>query len=463
MATLLIKNARYLIVSTPFGIIERGAVFVDGNRIVEVGPSAALEAKYQADTVIDAGNKIVMPGLVDSHTHIGECHMFPLFGFLTAPLMGIADALDKVVWPAYAWVPEEAAYDLEMLGFLNMLKTGTTTCADAFMYPDEAGRAAVDSGLRVDVGPTLITSLRMPDSKGPEDDLARTETAIKKWHGAAGGRITYRVHASATYNCHPWFLKECIGLARKYDVGFSTHLAESVDEAERARAVWPEGEVRRAYNLGLMGPKSLFFHSCILNEEEMKLYAETGSSAAHCPLTNSILGNVAWVPKLLAEGVSVGLGTDCPTNDLFNVIRVVSEIHTIMPRDPRGLLPWTPLELGTIGGAKALGLAGDIGTLEPGKKADIITLDLERNTRLFPLTPAVLITWLTLGTNGNDVADVVVDGKLLMRDKKVLHLDQDKIIARAQHWTDEFLRFFVDKTGRGEPLVEVVHEEFLPD
>jgi 5-methylthioadenosine/S-adenosylhomocysteine deaminase len=212
-----------------------------------------------------------------------------------------------------------------------------------------------------------------------------------------------------------------------------------------------------------MGPKSLFFHSCILNEEEMKLYAETGSSAAHCPLTNSILGNVAWVPKLLAEGVTVGLGTDCPTNDLFNVIRVVSEIHTIMPRDPRGLLPWTPLELGTIGGAKALSLGSDIGTLEPGKKADIITLDLERNTRLFPLTPAVLLTWLTLGTNGNDVADVVVDGKILMRDKKVLHLDQDKIIARAQSWTDEFLRFFVDKTSRGEPLVEQVHEEFLPD
>jgi 5-methylthioadenosine/S-adenosylhomocysteine deaminase len=460
MNTILIKNARYLIASLPFNILEDGAVYIEGNRILDVGNSADLTQRYTADTVIDARDKIVMPGLVDAHNHVGECHMFTLFGFLDSPLTGIADALDRIVWPAWCWIPQEAAYDLEMAGLLNLLKCGTTTVQDCYMWPDEAGRAAVDSGLRVENSPTLVTSLRLRDSRGPEDDLQRTEDAIRRWHGAADGRITYRIHPSATYNCHEWFLRECVALADRYDVGIATHLAESEDESRRARAVWPQGEVRRAYDLGLMGSKSLFFHSCILNDEEIALYAKTGSSAAHCPPTNSMLGNVARVPKMLAEGVNVGLGTDMPTHDMFNVMRSVSQQHNIMPREPRGLMPWAPLEMATVGGARALNLQADIGTLEPGKKADIITLDLANNTRLFPLTAQVLITFITVNGVSSDVADVIVDGNLLMRDRQVLHLDEQAILERALRWTGEFLRYYQDRVERGEPLIEHIHDEF---
>lgn len=460
MKTLLIKNARYLIAS-PFEVLQDGAVYAEGNRITEVGPTASLGYK-DADVVIDARDKIVMPGLVDAHTHIGEAHMFALFGYLKAPLTGIADALERVVWPAYVWMSEESTYDMEMFGFLNLIKHGTTTCCDAFMFPDAAGRAAVDSGLRVETAPTLITSIRLPDADNPEDYLRKTEQAIKKWHGAADGRITYRVHPSATYNCHEWFLKECVKIAKKFDIGFATHIAESVDEKQRADKVWPQGEIKRAYDLGLMGPKSLFFHSCVLNEKEIALYKETDTKVAHCPLTNSILGNVAWVPKMLAEGVTVGLGTDMPTNDLFNVMRIVSEIHNIVPREPRGLAPWHPFEMATIGGAKALNLEKDIGTLEPGKKADIITLDLKGNTRLFPLTTQFLLTLLTINGSGNDVADVIVDGRVLMRDRRLLHLDEGKIIARAYQWTEKFIKYYEEKVAKGERLIESVHPEFLP-
>jgi 5-methylthioadenosine/S-adenosylhomocysteine deaminase len=201
MHTIWIKNARYVIASLPFNIIENGDIFIEGNRIKAVGSLTEMDER-SAEVVIDASHKIVMPGLVDAHTHVGECHMFTLFGFLTSALTGIGDALERIVWPAWAWIPEEAAYDLEMLGFLNLLKTGTTACSDAYMWPDEAGRAAVDSGLRVELAPTLVTSLRLRDSKGPEDDVQRIETAIQKWHGTADGRITFRVHPSATYNCH---------------------------------------------------------------------------------------------------------------------------------------------------------------------------------------------------------------------------------------------------------------------
>lgn len=464
MTSILIKNARFLIGSLPFNILENAALYVEKDRIVAVGDSRSIEAQYDgaADTVIDAGRKIVMPGLVDAHNHVGECHMFTLFGFLTTPLTGIADALERVVWPAWCWIPEEAAYDLEMLGLLNQLKSGTTTVQDCFLWPDEAIRAAVDSGLRVESAPTLITSLRLRDSQGPEADLVRTEAAIRKWHGAGDGRITYRVHASATYNCHDWFLKDCAALADKHGVGFATHLAESADEAARARAAWPQGEVRRAYELGLMGPKSLLFHSCVLDDEEIRLYAETGSSVAHNPVTNSMLGNVARVPKMLAEGVNVGLGTDIPTHDLFNVMRTVSQQHSIMPRKNRGLPPWAPLEMATVGSARALNWQGEVGTLEPGMKADIITLDLERNTHMVPLTRETLVTVIIVNGSSRDVADVIVDGRLLMQDSKVLHLDEEAIVERAQHWTNEFLDYYHAKVEQGEPLIPKIHEEFQP-
>jgi cytosine/adenosine deaminase-related metal-dependent hydrolase len=303
----------------------------------------------------------------------------------------------------------------------------------------------------------------MPDSNGPEADLERTRRDIENWHGAADGRITFRVHPSATYNCHRWFLEACVQIANEYNVGIATHIAESGDEAEKARAVWPQGEVRRAYEIGLMGPTSLFFHSIVLNDEEIQLYAETGTSVAHNPPTNSMLGNCARVPALLAAGVNVGLGTDMPTHDMFSVMRSVSQQQAIMPREMRGLPPFAPFQMCTQGGARALNLQDDIGTLEPGKKADLVTLDLEGNTRLFPLIPEVLLTFITVNGSPGDVSDVMVDGRFLMRNRNVLHLNEKKIIERAQMWNDRFLEYYHAKKAAGEPLIEWIHEEFQPD
>lgn len=461
METTLIKNARYVLIAPGSPILEGGAVLVKGNRIKKVGATSELETEYQVDTIINACDKIVMPGLVDAHNHLGNWNACTAAGLRGEGIpRNLLEALYEVVHPAYTWMPEEAVYDIEMVGYLNMIKTGTTTVSDAFMFPDESGRAAVDSGLRVDLCPHLVTSWRSPDSEGPERDLRRTEDAIQKWHGAANGRITYRVHPSNIYMCRDWFLKECVALAKKCDVGISVHAAENQIVVELARAVNPKGDIERAHELGLMGPKSIFFHSCILDDDELALYAETGTSVAHCPVTNLRRGAVARVPEMLALGINVGLGVDLPNNDLFNVIRMTSRIHTVLPREPRGLPVWAPLEMATIGGARALNLEADIGTLEPGKKADIITLDLNRNTRLFPLTPQTVVNVIIDNGCGADVADLIVDGKILMRDRKLLHLDEEVILARAERWHREFICWYLDKLAKGEPLVERLHPDF---
>jgi cytosine/adenosine deaminase-related metal-dependent hydrolase len=148
---------------------------------------------------------------------------------------------------------------------------------------------------------------------------------------------------------------------------------------------------------------------------------------------------------------------------MFSVMRTVSQQHAIMPRERRGLPPWAPFEMCTRGGARALNLQGDIGALEPGKKADLIMLDLNGNTRLFPLIPQVLLTFITVNGSPSDVSDVMVDGNFLMRDRRVLHLDERAIMERAQMWTDRFLEYYHQKVAAGEPLIEWLHEEFQPD
>jgi 5-methylthioadenosine/S-adenosylhomocysteine deaminase len=458
--TTLIRNASYLITTARADVIENGAVLIEGNKIKAIGATAELEKDFQGKTVIDAGNKVVMPGLVDSHNHLGNWNMYTLLGMYEKHPLAQPGRLYKIIYPAYTWVPAEAVYDVEMVAYLNLIKTGTTTVSDAFMYPDESARAAIDSGLRVDLSPGMQTNIRYPDSKSPEDDLVRAEAAIQKWHRAANGRINYRVHPAITFTCREWFLKACADLAKKYDVGLSIHAGEAPQATRLAREVWPQGEIRRMYDLGLMGPKSLFFHSCVLEDDELDLYAETGTSVAHCPVSNLKRGVVARVPEMLAKGIDVGLGVDYPNNDLFNVMRITSMIHTILPREPKGISHRTALEMATHGGAKALSLGEETGTLEPGKKADIITLELKGNTRIFPPTAAGLINLIRLNGSGSDVADMIVDGEILMRDRKLTHLDEDAIMERAHYWHGEFIRWYREKEERGEPFVEVLHPDF---
>jgi 5-methylthioadenosine/S-adenosylhomocysteine deaminase len=467
MKKTLFKNCRFLISQpTPFGgILENGAVYVEGPIIKAVGPSDDIVAQYGDQDgleVIDASQKIVMPGLVDCHNHVGEAHMFHVFGWLESPLTGIIDTAIRILWPSYNWLTDESVYDLTLLGLVNMLKHGTTTYANAFTHPDAVYKASAFAKMRTVIHTQMITSVNLPDAKDEAEYLALAEASINNYHNTMDGLIQVGVHPSATYNCTQSMLTKGMELAEKYDVQYATHVAEAPDEKARADETWADegGQIQHLHNIGLLSPRSLFFHGTALNEKEIDLYAETGTALAHCPPTNSILGNCAYVPYMLQAGVKVGLGTDCPTHNLWNVMLSVSQQHAIMPREIRGMAPWTPFELATVGSAKALRLEDKIGTLEPGKRADIVTVDLTRNTSLYPLNVGTLLTFMAFNGPGTQVSDAMVDGEFLRRDGEFTIFDEDAIIAKANEWCDKFTVDYMTAKAAGDPMFNRVHEEY---
>ena len=467
MMKILFHNARFVVSQpTPFGgILENGAVYVEGPLIKAVGPSNEIVAQYGAQDdveLIDASQKIVMPGLVDCHNHVGEAHMFHVFGWLESPLTGIADTAIRILWPSYNWLTDESVYDLTLLGLVNMLKHGTTTYANAFPFPDAVYKASAFAKMRTMIHVQMITSVNLPDAKNESEYLSLTEEAIKNYHNTMDGLIQVGVHPSATYNCTQNMLIKGMELAEKYDVQYATHVAEAPDEKALSDATWADegGEIQHLHKLGLLSPRSLFFHGAVLTEKEIDLYAETGTALAHCPPTNSILGNCAYVPYMLKAGVKVGLGTDCPTHNLWNVMLSVSQQQNIMPREMRGLLPWTPFDLATVGSAKALRMQDKIGTLEPGKRADIVTIDLSHNTSLYPLNVGTLLTFFAFNGAGTEVSDALVDGVFLRRNGEFTIFDEEAIIAKANKWCDKFTMDYMAAKATGSSMFNRVHEEY---
>jgi 5-methylthioadenosine/S-adenosylhomocysteine deaminase len=445
MNKILIRNCQYLVTrpGSIEGIIQDGAVYIEGNHLVAAGKSAPIEAQYGGQPgldVLDAHTKAVLPGLVDAHNHVGEVHTLLVPGWLDAPLTGIIDTMDRMYWPAYNWLTEQSAYDLTLFGLLHVLKYGATTHTDAMIFPDAIYRASVEARARTVIYPQMISNVQLADVRDDQEYLAHTEAAIQNYHGSLGGMIQVGVHPSAIFNTSESMLLHSMQLARKYGVQFVTHLAESPDEMTRHADIYRNdgGVVQYLRRTELLGSQTIIFHGTLLNEAEIDILAETGTSLVHCPSTNAWFGYCAYLPYMLKTGMKLGLGTDCVTHNLFNVIFSVMQHHNIMPRELRAVDPIKIFELATLGGARVLGLQESIGSLEPGKKADLITLDLQDNSSLFPLNPQVFYAMLALNGAGSVACDVLIDGVFVRRDSQFTFLDEAAIIAHAQEWCDRF-------------------------
>jgi cytosine/adenosine deaminase-related metal-dependent hydrolase len=457
MADILIVNGVVITIDGERRIIENGAVAITGDRIVDIGTTADLTTRHEAGRIIDAAGMAVMPGLIDGHAHAGHGLIKTLGG-------GRSDLWYKACELAYTVGSTEAFWYAEArLAALERLRFGVTTGVsllgggDSIMrtddpdYGDAHCRGVVEVGTRsvVAIGPTRPphprTYARWHGNEKTEFpvDFARQmqtcETLIERWHGSHGRRIGIALLT-------PTLRKEHVTELGEANLEEAKRQAMETRRLSRERGViftqdgHTTGSVAFAHELGLLGPDALLSHSTNLNPEEIAICGETGTCIAHNPSAiASVLGRCP-APELIEAGATVCLGSDATapdrSADMFRHMQQCMHYHRTFFHDPSWLPPGRVLEMCTVDGAKALGMADDIGSLEVGKKADVILVDLRR-PHLYPANmPAFRVVYFA---NGNDVHTVIVDGKVVLEDRKATQVDEDAILDQAQEQTEIML------------------------
>lgn len=407
-------------------VIENGAVLVSGDRITDVGTVVELQKNF-CGTEIDASGCIVMPGLVNAHTHL------PMSLF-----RGLADDLPLMVWLNEHMFPAEAAHirpETVYLGTLlscaEMLLSGTTCCCDGYFHEESVAKAVAESGMRGILAQGVI-DFPAPGVSDPSrnvDEAVRFVESIKRKYD----RIKPSIFCHSPYTCSAETLKKAKQAARDLDVLFQIHVAET--ESEREQCMEKNGLSPVAYleSLGILDGRTLLVHAVAVDAHDLSIIRQSGASVAHAPESNMKLASgVSPVPDMLAMGIPVGLGTDGSASnndlDLFGEMSTSAKLHKVIRKDPTVMSAETVLRMASIGGAEALGLGRITGSLESGKKADLIVV----NTRKPHLVPMYSpMSHLVYSVRGSDVRDVMVDGQMVVTEGKLLTVDVEKLIAEV--------------------------------
>jgi len=408
-------------------VLEDGAVAVRGERIVMVGPTAQVAETYQGKRTIDARGKIVLPGLVNTHNH---APMTLLRGI--ADDLALMEWLQKYIFPAEAKnVTGDFVEKGTALACLEMIRSGTTTYADMYYFEDRVAEATFRAGMRGVLGETVL-QFPSPDSRTPEEALAYTEKYIKRWKG--NHLITPVVAPHAPYTNTAETLKACKALADRYGVPLTIHVSETRDEVRQISEKYNTTSIKWLDGLGVLGPNVFVNHGVWLTEEDLAIVRKRGAGVTHNPESNMKLASgTAPVPRMLALGIPVGLGTDGAASnnnlDMFEVMDFAAKLHKLVTMDPAALPAATVLELATLGGARVLGFDREIGSLEAGKKADLILVDAD-SAHGQPLYN--VYSQLVYSLKGADVSASIIDGKVVMLDRRVLTLDEKRILEDAR-------------------------------
>jgi len=454
-------------------VIRDGAVLVKDERIAAVGVNADVERLCADDPlldIVDCSHKIVMPGLVNSHNHTpwGVVNLAYTAAYGTGmdmPAdMDFNQVIDEFVMAPMAWMTDASVHDLGLAGMLDQIRYGTTTTADANNCPDGLYRAAVESGLRVVLQPQMLTNIQL-DGLDEDGYLAQAEDCLRNYHAGGNDRVTVAVHASWPWNCTTSLLQRGMALAEKYDVQFATHLFEIEVEKARSDAVWADqgGGIAHLKAIGLLDRRALFFHGTELTEREVDVLADAGCALVHNPELNAELwARVANVPYWLTTGMTVGLGSDYGQFDMFSAMKFAGLFGRIARPQAPPIDSWTLLDLATMGSARALWLDKRVGTLEPGKLADIITIDLHRSSGLVPFCdePSWIVSLLTKQSTRLEVCESMVNGVFLRRDNAFTTLNAGEILARAHEWSAKFLSDYKQMLTSGKPWHKPVHALF---
>jgi 5-methylthioadenosine/S-adenosylhomocysteine deaminase len=425
--TLLLTGGTVVTMDAAGHIIPNGAVAIDHDTIVAIGPADTLAKDYQPATRIDVRGQVILPGLINTHTHAPMV----LFRGLADDL-ALQDWLEKDIFPAEAkTVSPDFVRIGTRLAALEMIESGTTTFADMYYFEDDIAQVVHDAGLRGVLGQSVI---RFPvaDAPTPADALKRAEAFIQKWQ--KDPLVTPAVAPHAPHTVEGPTLQAARALASKYGVPVLIHLAETQDEVKAVQAAHHLSPAAYLDSLGLWDGRALAAHAVWLDDSDMALLAKKNVGVAHNPASNMKLASgIAAVPKWLSHGMRAGLGTDgaASSNDLdmFEAMRLAALLQKVATMDPRSLPAKEALALATRRGAEALGMGSTIGSLEVGKQADVITVTMDdaRQTPMFdPVSHLVYVS------HGDDVRTTIVAGRVLMKDRRVLTLDRDDVLRDAR-------------------------------
>jgi len=438
----ILKNAYVLTMNSDLSQFPHGAVAIQDDSIVAVGTEAEILQQFAGDEIVDCGGKVLMPGIVNAHTHV------PM-----TLLRGLADDLRLDVWLMGYMMPVEREFvspEFCRLGTsiacAEFIKGGVTSFADMYYFEDDVAESTAQAGLRAVLGQSVM-KYPAPDAKSYEDALDLADSFIRKWKNHP--LIVPAIAPHAPYTVTPEIYKAATDMAVKYDVPLHIHLAETALEVENNRAEHNMPVIPYVKKQGIFESKVIAAHCVHVDEGEIQTLNHYNAGVAHNPSSNlKLASGFAPIQMMLDAGLNVGIGTDGPASnndlDMFEEIRLASFISKAVTNDPTSLPAWQAVLMATRMGAQAIHLGEITGSIEVGKRADLIMVDIAtlHNSPKYTRDPNSVYVQLVYAAKSTDVVDVMVNGVWLMRDKSLLTLSEKELLEKADAYAkliDEFL------------------------
>ena len=407
-------------------IIRNGAVAIRQDTIIATGIAADLQAQYPDTAVLAAEHGLILPGLVNTHTHAAMSYLRGLADDI--PLM---QWLKEYIFPVEAKLTGKVVYQATLLSLAEMIKSGTTSFCDMYLFAKDVASAAEKSGMRAWVG-EVFYDFPSPNYGDVASGFRYVEDLFAHYANHPLIKVTLAPHA--VYTCSPGLLRNLKNTADRYGALYIIHLAENKEEVESVKKQYGASPVMHLENLGLLQSNVVADHCVMVTDKEIKILAQRGVKVVHCPESNMKLASgIAPVPAMLAANLTVGLGTDGSASndnvDMFGEMNSAAKLHKVNTLDSTALPAETVLEMATMGGARVLSAVNEIGSLEPGKKADLIVLDMNQPH----LTPLFNIpSHMVYGARGADVVHSVVNGRIVMENRRLTTLDEEEILAAIE-------------------------------
>lgn len=452
--TILLKHGTIVTMNDDYDVIQDGAIVIREHEIIAIGATLDIESGYSADTVVDCNGHYILPGLINAHTHV------PM-----TLLRGLADDLRLDVWLLGYVMPVEREFvspDFVRLGTTlacaEMIRGGVTAFSDMYYFESDIATATVEAGMRAMLCESIL-KFPVPDAPTFEDSLIYARDFMAKWQGHE--LITATLAPHAPYSTTEEILQRSRDLAKEFDVPLMIHIAETRREVDDHLAQFDKTVVPWVKDVGLFEVPTIAAHCVHLDEHEVRMMRKHGVSVAHCPSANlKLASGIAPISQMIELGVNVAIGTDGPASnndlDLFEEMRLAALLAKVTPTNPVAVPARQALTMATRNGAQALGLADKVGSLEVGKYADVIVVDASpaHNMPQFHVSEDNVYSRLVYASKASDVRDTIVHGRFLMRDRELMTVDLDAVVAEAQTYAERVGKFISEREDN--PLSKLV-------